>query len=289
VSPDISSRSESLSTQDSILLRGKLKEFVDRAQKPFSTMWGLLHITIIIICVVLIRHTVRVSMHSRFLRCLAYSYIVTGCFYIGEVALPYFVAYLGITLPQTDITELKESVIKLMQVDYMWDTIDSMLSIFSSFWMLAAWRLLQRYPKESIDRHFYTVLHTLLLALVGPALVGVLLLQNPDPFQPSPRIPLFLVIDTLSAGVAIILFGFQLWRKMRPAEGKLLHHWTLLSVPILVSFILWGTAQPFYIIFKGFPLSHWYFGSLLILKLLCGLLSVIAASVALKEHPRFQT
>jgi multisubunit Na+/H+ antiporter MnhB subunit len=130
----------------------------------------------------------------------------------------------------------------------------------------------------------------LFAAVVGPALIGVLLLQNVNPLVNPPRVPLLTVIDTLAVGTAIILFGLALIRKLKPSRGRRMARlWPYIAFIIAALFILWGGLQPAYIVFQGKELSHSYFGLLLVLKLLCGLSVIIVASISMKERLRFET
>jgi hypothetical protein len=260
-------------------------------------MWGLLHITILVVCIIIIRNTAKVAKGARFMRCFVNSYAVTACFYVGFVLIPYFLAYIARNTP-TDLTipvkDLESSLLKLIEIEYMWDAIDSFLSLFSSFFLIMGWHLLKRYPDETIAREFYTVLNMIFAAIVAPLLVGVLLLRQPDVYQLKSKESIFLLIDTLAAGSAMILFGWELWKQMRPPKSRrkkslLQKYWVWLSWPIPTIFLMWGLAQPAYIYFHDKGLSHWYFGVLLILKLLAGISVVIAASIALRELPSFES
>lgn len=278
----------------------EISKYRDKASEAYDTMWGLFHIAILLVCIVMIRHTATVTKGARFMRCFVSSYAVTACFYAGAVLMPYFLAYMANTTPthgSVPLKELESSLLKLREIDYMWDAIDSFLSLFSSFFLFMGWHLLKRYPDESIAREFYTVLNMVFAAVVAPLLVGVLLLRQPE-VQAKPKGVIFLLVDTLVAGTAIALFGWELWRKMRPpkSQGKrsrlqnfLQKFWPWLSSPIPIFFLLWAVTQPAYVYFHDQKLSHPYFGSLLILKLLAGISVVIAASSALKERSAFQS
>ena len=278
-------------------LSGKISEYSERANRTYDFMWGLLHITILIVCIIIIRHTALATKGARFMRCFINSYAITACFYVGVVLMPYFLAYMAKNIPTDESVSLKgleTSLLKLIEIEYMWDAIDSFLSLFSSFFLILGWHLLKRYPKESITREFYTVLNMIFAAIVAPLLVGVLLLRQPDAYQLKSKTSIFLLVDTFAAGIAICLFGWELWRRMRPPKSRgrrswLLKFWPWLSSPIPIIFLVWGVAQPAYIYFHDKGASHWYFGALLILKLLAGISVVIAAASVLKERPPFQT
>lgn len=273
-----------------------IEEYKIRANRFYDLMWGLLHITILIVCIVLIRSTAMATTGARFMRCFINSYAITASFYVGKILMPYFLAYIAKNTPTAGVSleSLKLSVLQLREIDYMWSAIDSFLSLFSSFFLLMGWHLLRRYPKESIARGFYAGLNMIFVAIVAPLLTGVLLLRQPDPLQDTPNAFVFLLVDTFAAGVAICLFGWELWRRMRPQKSQrvrtwLRRFWPALSSPILIVFFLWGGAQPAYVWFRREALSHWYFGCLLVLKLLAGISVVIAASTTLKERPAFRT
>jgi hypothetical protein len=279
---------------------GEIFKYRAQASEAYETMWGLLHIAILVVCIIIIRHTARVTKGARFMQSFINSYAVTACFYAGAVLIPYFLAYMANNTPTHDSVSLKElesSLLKLREIDYMWDAIDSFLSLFSSFFLIMGWHLLKRYPKEIIAREFYTVLNMIFAAIVAPLLVGVLLLRQPE-VQPKSQGVIFLLVDTLAAGTAISLFGWELWRKMRPPKSRrgksrlqkfLQKSWPWLSSPIPIIFLLWGVTQPAYIYFHDQKLSHPYFGSLLILKLLAGVSVVIAASAALDERSPYRS
>ena len=278
----------------------EISKYTAKASKAYETMWGLFHIAILVVCIIIIRHTATVTQGARFMRCFMSSYAVTACFYAGAVLMPYFLAYIA-NKTSTDcpvpLNALESSLLKLREIDYMWNAIDSFLSLFSSFFLFMGWHLLKRYPDESIAREFYTALNMIFAAIVGPLLVGVLLISQPE-IQTKPKGVVFLLVDTLVAGTAVCLFGWELWRKMRPVrlnrkrsglQAFMQKYWHLLSLPIPICYLLWGAAQPAYVYFHDKELSHPYFGSLLVLKLLAGISVVIAASAALKERSEFES
>src|SRR5437016_1282988 len=51
-------------------LRQKLSDFQNRANKPYDVMWGILHITIIVVCVILMTNTAKGTLNSRFIQYL---------------------------------------------------------------------------------------------------------------------------------------------------------------------------------------------------------------------------
>lgn len=66
-----------------------------QSKDAYHTMWGLFHIAILVVCIVLIRHTAMVTKGARFMHCFINYYTVTACFYAGAVLMPYFLAYIA--------------------------------------------------------------------------------------------------------------------------------------------------------------------------------------------------
>lgn len=266
-------------------LEHELLSAANPANDHGAIMFGLMHVAIIVLCVILMRRTARATKGSAFLIHLANSYTVTGAFYVGAAVMPLLRSFLVSTLGSlagAPEDQMRALVSELRDIAFMWKGLDSILSLFSSFWLLTAWNLLTRYPqKETIDRRFYYVLNVLFGAVVAPILVDVLVTRS--------RNPIFLLLDSIIAGSAMILVGVAMWKRLRPQERKLARIWPYLSLPLLILYMLWGTAQPLYYHFRDCPMSHWYFASLLILKFLCGLAAVIAAAMCLEEKEQYKS
>lgn len=282
-SGDLSSKEPDSMT--ALELRAELRRQGNPASEPGAIMFGVMHVAIIIVCVILMHRTARATKYSRFLVHLAYSYTITGVFYLIATLMPFLKGFLVSTIGVLDNAneeQMRGLVVELRDIGFMWKALDSFLSLFSSFYLLTAWHLLHRYPKkDTVDRKFYFVLNLLFVAIVAPILVQVLVARSKN--------PIFILLDSIIAGAAMILFGIELWRRLRPQVDALARMWPYLSAPLLVFYGLWGVAQPVYYHFKECPMSHWYFGSLLVLKFLCGLSAVITSLMCLEERERFKS
>jgi hypothetical protein len=269
---------------DSLALIAHLRTH-NMATHPGAFMWGLLHITAIVVCVILFHRTASATLKSRFLRHIAHSYTVTGVYYCLKVALP-FAQYALVGTALNPIPDSYQSLLfvedELRSVDAVWPAVDSLLSIFSSYWLFTAYHLLWRYPqKESIDREFVALLYFLFGSIVGPILLGVLMKEGNQIY--------FTLVDTVTAGSAMALFGIAIARRLHPHSVHSQKHSRSVGILAAALFSAWGLAQPVYLIYRNESPEHIYFRVLLLLKFLCCIVTVAIASLTMKERPGFES
>ena len=252
---------------------------------------GSLHFTIIVFCVILIYRAEKVSKCARFMRHFYFSYIITGSYYLMSLARPILQGYFAnqaLSSPRDSSTAvytsstLSETLKLLQESDKVWYATDSLLSIFSSYFLLSAWHLLQRYPKkESIDWRFDSNLKFWFTALVAPILVAL--------WTGTATRVIFIFIDTLIAAIAMILFGLELRKRMAPKISRQVRHWKTKILLMSGFFIVWGVLQPGYIFLYDKPLSNPYFGALLVLKFLCAISLTIVSAMCMDEKPGYES
>jgi hypothetical protein len=209
---------------------------------------------IYVVFIVLLLRTAAGTRNSRFLRHLAYSLFPIVMFRFGRFIYEWKLQ----GLPEAHAT---------------WDLIDIMLAVVNTYWLFLAWRLLSRYPSESVDRGFYTIT----TSVVGAS--AAILALIPKPSDQAMKVVL-LLFDSVLACIALVLIGSTMVRKLTPWGMSPIHQKSLRALT-LVFYLAWGFLQLFYTLFKN---NQTYFSVLLMSGMGTLLMTVVYAALSLQDR-----
>lgn len=241
-----------------------------------SSGLDLLHAVTIALTIALFLRTAAGTKGSRFLRHLAGAHGVTLAYYTGRVV----VAWLIWVVTHVDTgqnTSMEARAQAGLAITNGWDTIDSVLSFFNSFWLFLVGDLLSKYPNEGIDRQRYGYLVTIL----GVIWAGLFVVATANKVDRT-------AVLWLDAGVALAMIwyvGFELYR-----FGARARYWRI-WLPVVTGFgyFAWGALQIGYAYYSARsidpPRVYWWL--MLGSKLICGLLTVVLSAAVLEEKEKF--
>jgi hypothetical protein len=154
-----------------------------------------------------------------------------------------------------------------------WDVVDIMLSLVGTYWLFLTWRLLSRYPRESVDRAFFTIT----TAIVGAGATILGMVGRPSPMMLD---KLSFLFDGILACVGLVLIGVTMVAKLKPLRVRPVSA-GLLRIGILAFYLAWGGLQPFYPLWKG---SQVYLSSLLACAMGALLMTVVYCALSLEDR-----
>lgn len=239
-------------------------------------------------CVILLIRTAAGTLHSRFLKHLAFSVALNVVFRLGSIIdllLKAGLAFITVGHVQGASDPVAEPVTQaLATLDSTWHGIDVTISLLGSWFLLTTWHLLKRYPNEGINRSLYTTL----TAFFGLGSIGVLtdLLDIAERIQKH----LWLILDLMDIAavtLGLILVGWRLQKTLGPkmkTENGVMRE----TIPWATAFLygVWGAVQPFYPWLK-------HFSGYSILLLMAGvgaiIMTVILCSLTLEERPEYDS